>query len=175
MEIAAIDQSMDFTKLNPMADSYLLALRSDHAPVWIYQGKYELNFLTPAGEPERQVVKRYDPVKISREDKERLTERRFGGSAGLPPGFSLAWPEYYSPIADLIVGDRDWIYIKTHEKNAAGETRYDVFDESGGIRGSFFHAAEIRRIKNGKAYAVSEDAGGFPVVVRYDMEESRNP
>lgn len=168
--IAMIKNEVDFSKEDPIKNTYILRLRKDKTAIWIYQKDYGLNILSHEGNTNTLVTKEYDPVKISDEDKENLIKRIYGGQDKIPPGTTLVWPEHFSPIHSLIIGDKDWIFIRTNEKNSAGEFKYDVFDENGGFRGTFFLNASILQIKNNMAYAISEDIEGFPIIIRYEIE-----
>ena len=58
-------------------------------------------------------------------------------------------------------------------KNKQGGIKYDVFDDDGNFRGSFYHGEPIRQIKNNMAYIVSEDAEGCPMIKQYEIHFER--
>jgi len=60
-------------------------------------------------------------------------------------------------------------------KNKQGGIKYDVFDDSGNFRGSFYHGEPIRQIKNNMAYIVSEDAEGCPMIKQYEIHFEPSP
>lgn len=168
--ISKVKNDVIYPDENPLADTFKLRIRKDKVVAWTYPKNYVIFFMFEDGKIIRQITKKYDPTKISTEDKERLINMRYGGKSNIPPRVNLIWPEYYSPIDYLIIGDNDWLYIRTNEKNRSGESKYDIFDERGNFRSSFYPEHSIRLIKDNMAYAVAEDAEGFPVVKRYEMK-----
>ncbi|HPC88568.1 MAG TPA: hypothetical protein P5517_07005, partial [Candidatus Saccharicenans sp.] len=96
------------------------------------------------------------------------------GKEKITPGFNIVWPKYFPPVSSLLVDEsNNYIYVETNEKNKQAEIKYDVFDDSGSFRGSFYHGEPIRQIKNNMAYVVVEDPEGFPIIKQYEIHFER--
>jgi len=171
--ISKVKNDVIYPKENPLADTFRLRIRSDRFVVWAYQKNYVIFLTSKDGKIVKQISKKYCPMKISAEDKDRVINMRYGGKSKIPPNFNLVWPEYFSPISDIIVGDNDWLYVRTNEENSQKEIKYDVFDENGNFRGSFYHKQSIRLIKNNMAYAITENAEGFPIIKRFEISRRK--
>jgi len=168
--ISQIKNEIMYPNVNPIADKFILRIRKDGVIVWVHQKNYMIFLMTADGKIIKQVAKEHGRVKISNQDKENLINRIYGGKGNIPPNVNLVWPDFYSPIVSLIVDDNDWVYIRTSEKNSQGQIKYDIFDEKGNFRGSFFHEHSIELIKNNMAYAIAEDNEGFPMIIRYEIK-----
>ena len=140
--------------------------------VWGYPVKYELFVLSPEGKTVRKIVKDYDPVKITKEDRERRRKDLLGDRE-LPTGFKLKFPKNYYAFCFFICGDDGKIYVRTYEKDERGDYIYDVFDPEGRYIANFsLPVIDFLYIAKGnKLYTmVWEDEKGIPVVKRYDVE-----
>jgi hypothetical protein len=141
--------------------------------VWGYPQdfKYEIFVVNPEGKTIRKIVKDYNPVKVTKEDKEKLKKERFGDRE-LPPKYKLEFPKNYYPYHLFICGDDGRIYVRTNEQNNEGNFRYDVFSPEGRYIAKFY-LPELDRIclvrKNKMYTLVREDEKGIPVVKRYSM------
>ncbi len=131
--------------------------------------KYEIVVFSPEGKRIRKIVKDYDPVQITEEEKEEMIKNTFG-DRGAPPNIKLNFPESYFPFWYFMCGDEGRIYVRTYEKNKEGNFRYDVFNPEGRYIAKFYFPEIdlICLIKKNKIYSlVWEDERGIPVVKRY--------
>ena len=133
--------------------------------------KYEIVIFNPEGNAIRKIVKDYDPVKITAEDKEKITKDLIGDRE-VPPEYTLKFPKNQYPYWVFMCGDDGKIYARTFEQNEEGNFRYDVFDPEGRYIAKFYFSEKdvICLVRNNKLYSmVFEGAKGFPVVKRYDI------
>lgn len=120
----------------------------------------------------RRIIREYTPVEVTAEDKagdkERIEKLRKTNpnlaSEVKKSGSSGVYPAYRRIFHD----DRGWLLVLTYEPTDSGSGRVtDVFDGDG----RFLAQLSLPKIptvwKNGKAYAIEEDADGYPVVKRY--------
>jgi hypothetical protein len=136
--------------------------------IWLFPSTYEMHIASANGETIKRIIKDHDSVKISRADKERMTKLYSS-----PPGFKLEFPENYPAVGGLVVDDRDWIFVRTYEKDGVGKVYHDVF-EPGGRYVARFSLPENERIAAIKAKKlcclITESEKGIPLVKRYAME-----
>jgi len=159
-----------FPTVNPLEVTFKLRLRTDKTLVWVYPENYVIYLMTEDGKKVKEIVQKYHRVEVTSEDKDKLLTEIFGGKEKITPGFNIVWPKYFPPISSLLVDEgNNYIYVETNEKSKQGEIKYDVFDDNGNFRGSFYHGELIRQIKSNIAYVVSEDAEGFPIIKQYEI------
>ena len=133
--------------------------------------KYEIFVVSPEGKTIRKIVKNYDPVKITKKDKEKTIKDTLGDQE-LPAGYKLEFPKNYYPYWYVMCGDDGRLYVRTYEQDKEGNFRYDVFDPEGRYMARFYlpEVDLLYVVKNHKMYTlVWEDEKGIPVVKRYDM------
>jgi hypothetical protein len=150
------------------------AMKNDNI-VWGFPQnfKYEIFVVSSEGKTIRKIVKDYDPVEITKKDKEDVIKLRFGDQ-GIPTGWPLAleFPKNYYPYYVFMCGDDGRIYTRTYEKDGEGNFYYDVFDPEGRYiaKYSLPEIDSLAVIKKNKMYTmVWEDKMGIPVVKRYSM------
>lgn len=165
-----------FPGLNPLEVTFKLRLQTDKTLVWVYPENYVIYLMTEDGKKVKEIVQKYNRVEVTSEDKDKLLTEIFGGKEKITPGFNIVWPKYFPPVSSLLVDEsNNYIYVETNEKNKQAEIKYDVFDDSGSFRGSFYHGEPIRQIKNNMAYIVSEDAEGCPMIKQYEIHFEPSP
>jgi hypothetical protein len=133
--------------------------------------KYEIFVVSPEGKTIRKIVKEYDPVKITKKDKEEVIKLRFGDRE-VPAGWKLEFPKNYYPYYIFMCGDEGRIYVRTYEQDKEGNYRYDVFDPDGRYIAKYTLSEidSLALIRKNKMYTmVWEDTMGIPVVKRYSM------
>jgi hypothetical protein len=147
------------------------SLTKDDNIVWGYAEKYELHVVDSDGKVLKKILKDYVPIKITSEDKERITNERYG-SRGVPVGYTLECPENYPPFKSLFIDDEGRIYLETYEKCEDGGCFSDVFDTDGK------YIAKVRLginpvwlvWKKGKLYTIEKDEEGYMFVKRYSAK-----
>ncbi len=158
------------TLLNPAFN--VRVMKNDNI-VWGYPSgiKYEIFVVSPEGKTIRKIVKDYDPVKVTKKDKEKMIKDTLGDQE-LPAGYKLEFPKNYYPYWIVMCGDEGRIYVRTYEQDKEGNFRYDVFDPEGRYIAKFYlqEVDLLCVIKKNKMYTmVWEDVKGIPVVKRYSM------
>lgn len=156
-------------EMNCLSGRFFLRTGSNGELIWVYTENYELFHGSPSGLREGSITHKFPLLRVTEADKKMLVKKLFGGEDKLPKRFKLTWPEYFPPVAEMILDDRDWLCVRTYEKDAAGRSKYDVFDAGLVYRGSFHFGPSIMEIRNGRAYVKAEDEEGFPVIERYEM------
>jgi hypothetical protein len=167
--IGSIEEERAPYVLNIVTPTLNVRLMTNDNIAWGYPKKYEIFVVSPEGKTLRKIVKDYNPVKITEEEKEGLIKDTFGDQ-GLPSGFKLEFPKNYYPYYFFICGDDGRIYVRTYEKDKEGNFKYDVFDPEGRYIANFLLPGIdfLYVVKNNKMYSmVWEDEKGIPVVKRY--------
>lgn len=162
----------NFRELNPLSVWYMYSAMEDDRFIWGRNSAYEFTILNPEGKPLKRIVKDYDPVKITKEGREKIIAERFG-ERGVPDFVTLKFPNHYTPWYYFICDEVGGFYVRTFEKNAQGHFKWDYFDKNGIYRLFFFLPPEevLYYIRKNKAYSFfNETEDGIPVVVRYRME-----
>lgn len=92
--------------------------------------KYEIKVFNPEGKLIRKILKEYDPVKISEEDKKKMLAQIPEEANALKD--RLVFPEYYPPYQSFSFDDEGRLFVNTFEKGKnKGEYYFDIFDQQG--------------------------------------------
>ena len=169
--IEAIEEEISPYVFNLVSPTLNVRVMKNDNIAWGYSSKYEIFVVSPEGKTIRKIVKDYDPVKVTEEEKEKIIKDRFG-DRGVPPGFKLEFAKNYYPYYFFICGDEGRIYVRTYEKDKERNFYYDVFDPEGRYiaRFSLPEIDFLYVIKKNKMYSmVWEDEKGIPVVKRYSV------
>lgn len=138
--------------------------------IWSVQTKYEFHILNAEGKLVRKIVKDYDPVDFTEEDKERVLERLYGGKPP-PSNVKLEWPKNQLAFMDVTVDDQGRLFVKTYERKEGDKetSYYDVFDREGRYIAKVFLDVTPRIWKKGKMYTFYDDEEGYRFVKRYNV------
>lgn len=138
--------------------------------VWGFPDKYELHVLDSEGKLEKKIIKEYDPVKITEEEKEKVIEERFGGRENIDPIVKLSWDEHHNAFIHLCIDDEGRIFVRTYERVPGREEfYYDVFDPEGKYLAKIPLKSRPYVIKSDKLYTIEEDEDGYQAVKRYKI------
>jgi hypothetical protein len=152
-----------------------------------YPDKYEINIYSPEGKLTRKIVRDYEPIAISKKDKESFVKVAMEEFAG--PVFTddlkklaikqIKYPKYKPAYQSFSVMENGWLAVSVDSVESE-YTLFDIFDQEGryiahfktteltlpaeGIVSEFFFF-----FKNGKAYAVATE-DDYRFVKRYNFE-----
>ena len=143
------------------------ALRNDNSIIWGYSGTYELHILDERGHALRRIVKDYEPVRITEEEKRDWASFNYGDK-GVPPNIRVNWRNNHNAFHSVDVDDLGRMFVQTYEKDADGSGYYyDIFDPEGRYLARVLLKAAPRALKRDKLYTIEEDEKGFQAVKRY--------
>jgi hypothetical protein len=108
-------QSITPGVLNLINHYTYFSLTNEDNIVWGYSDKYELQVVDSGGKVIKKILKEYNPINITDEDKEKLMNEDFG-SRGVPDGFTVSCPENYPPFKKLVLDNKGRIFVETYEK-----------------------------------------------------------
>jgi len=122
------------------------------------------------GEHIRKIIKDFDPIPITSEDRERLLDRAFGDNPTRDQ-WDVRFPDIFPPFRGISFDDEGRLFIRRYERaeNDEGEL-YDIFDEERRYVASQRFTVNPLIWKKGFMYTIDEDAEGFKVVKRYKVK-----
>jgi hypothetical protein len=152
----------------PLAKGILFNVTREDDIIWAITDKYEIMITNSEGELTHKIIKSYDSIEISEEEKQNFLKQP-SLSAG------VEFPKYFPPllVTTIAVDEERRIFIGTYEKGKDGGGYYfDVFDADGRYMTKVL--LRHRRMtpivwKNHKLYTIEEDEEGFQYVKRYKV------
>jgi len=151
-------------KRNPFPPGIYYSVMTDDYIIWGINTNYALTIVDRNGNIKRKIIKDYDPIKITDEDKQSIIKQRQGSRVAAT---QYEFPDSYPPFRDMHTDDENRIFVGTHELNREGHRNYDVFDAEGRYITKIAFIATPLFWKKGKLYCVKENEEGFQVVKRY--------
>ncbi len=148
-------------KLNPYHPVFYFQIDKNDNIVYGFPETYEIQILNPEGELIRRILKDYDPVEISEEEKEEWKKV-------IPKEVGIEFLKHYPPFGTFSVDDEGRIIVQTRERHEQKlKDVYDVFDPEGFYVARFYLEARPLLWKNGKMYGLAEDEEGYQSLKRY--------
>jgi hypothetical protein len=148
---------------NPFDSFDIWKLTKDDNIVYGYNETYELQILDSGGKIIKKIVKEYDPVKITKKEKQEA-EKKYS------PRNKIDYPQFRPAYRYFTLDDEDRIYVQTSEKTEDGSGYYyDVFDSEGKYIAKIPLKARPQVLKKNKLYTIEEDEEGFHMVKRYKV------
>jgi len=146
---------------NPFDSFFIWKLAKDDNIVYGYNETYELHVLDSGGEIIKKIVKEYDAVKITREEKEEA-EKKYSLSN------KIEYPQFHPAYRYFTLDDEGRIFIETYEEVEKGKGfYYDVFDPEGRYIAKLPLQMKPQIWKKKKLYTIEEDEEGYQYVKRY--------
>jgi hypothetical protein len=162
--VTSVDSApiQDIKNLNPFMPPLRFVVNAKDQIVYGYPTSYEFKIYSIDGKLIKKIRRKYIPLEITDEDRER--------AKGLPPAIRAVIPKYHSPYWSFIVDDECRIYAFTWEKSSDGKRRmFDVFDEQGKYIARIPLPSRSLVIKRDRLYSVEEDEEGYQCLKRYKV------
>jgi hypothetical protein len=131
--------------------------------VWGYASKYVLHIVDPDGNEVRRISREYDPVELTKKEKERIAKE----FSDMPSRFKLKIPDAHPPFDWFYPGIDGGIVVRTHEITAEESHYFDFFDSEGRYIAKVPFKFLPRAWKNNKVYFAEEDEEGYQLIKRY--------
>ena len=149
-------------KINPFsAMSLLFELDRQGFLYFGSQRGYEIKVLSPEGQLLKTIGREYDPVPITKEDKDEML-KLIPNASGVNVRDMIQFPEHFPPFGNFVLADEGCLLARTYEKGRAKKEYYwDVFDAEGRYIAKVPIVHEIRLWRDGKAYFFVEDEDGY--------------
>lgn len=172
-ELRVYDTNLDLIKtiatpspsniFNPFDSYFIWKLSKDDNIVYGYNKTYELQIFDSGGEIIKKIAKEYDPVKITKEEKQEA-EKKYS-----PPN-KIEYPQYRPAFRHFTLDDEGRIFVETYEKVKGGKGfYYDVFDSEGKYIARVPLGTRPQAWKKKKLYTIEEDEEGYQFVKRYKV------
>lgn len=164
-EIASSPAPNATKDFNPFMPIGYWQIRYDDCLVYGYPEAYELQIFNPEGVVIKKIIRDYDPIEVSEEEKEAQL-------ADLPEqvAANVSFSKCHSAFYRFVLDEKGRIYVRTWEKAQDGVSfLYDVFDEEGKYITRFPLKGTLHSVKSNKLYAVEEDEEGYEVAKRYGI------
>jgi hypothetical protein len=150
------------SSFNPFMPVLRWELTQNDQVVCGYPEKYEIEIFNSKGKVIRKIVKDYKPVKVTKEEMERLEK--------LPQTIKVSILKYKSAYQRVVVGDEGKIFVMTWEQVTDGDGYYyDIFDSEGKYIAKIPLEFQPQAFKKSKLYTVEEDEEGYQYVKRYKV------
>jgi hypothetical protein len=115
----------------------------------------------------RTIEREFDPVPVSKEDRDKFL-KLFGGTAagaGVNLKDRIVLPDVYPPYSDFIVNRDGRLLVQTYEKGTRAKERfYDVFDAEGRYLARTPAVANFMVWRDDRLYGVVENEDGFMIL-----------
>ena len=149
-------------KINPFSTMNLLyALDGQGGLYFGSQPSYEIKVLSLEGKPLKTIGREYDPVPITKEDKDEMLAL-IPNVSGVNVRDMIQFPEHFPPFGNFVLADGGRLLVRTYEKGRAKKEYYwDVFDAEGRYIAKVPIVHEIRLWQDEKAYFFVEDEDGY--------------
>ncbi len=159
-KIPAPDRSKPYNPFGPM---FYCQVMEDDCLLYGYPEDYELQILSPEGKLVKKIIRDYDPVPVSEEEKVEMQER-------VSPGMKIEFSRYHSAYAYFKIDEEGQIFVQTWEKPDSGEKYcFDVFDSEGRYIAKIALDFGLAVLKKDKMYTIEEDEDGYQSVKRYKV------
>ncbi len=154
-----------------------------------YSDKYEINIYSPEGKPMRKITRDYEPIPVTKKDKENFMEYINTSDEYSSPVFTedlknkalqeVKFPKYKPAYQSFFLMENGWLAVIVDSLRNE-YMLFDIFDQEGRYIAHFKTTEIILPVEtltserlfffnNGKAYAVMEEEG-YKFVKRYDIE-----
>lgn len=159
-KIPAPDPSKPF---NPFMPMFYCQVMDDDCLLYGYPEDYELQIISPEGTLIKKIIRDYNPVSVTEEEKEEEQE-------GTPPGMKIEFSRYHSAFVYFKIDEEGRIFVLNWEKPDSGEKYcFDVFDSEGRYIAKIPLNFRPAVMKKGKIYTIEEDEDGYQFVKRYKV------
>jgi hypothetical protein len=153
---------LKYPNFNPFFPRFTYEIGKDDIIIWGLPTKYEIHIWSREGKPLRKIVKDYDPVMITEDEKKERTKGL------ITSGINIVWPKYHNDYDFLFLDDEGRIFVKTFEKLEDKKTFYhDVFDNEGRYFARVALPTRSCVWKKGWLYTIEEDEEGYRSIKAY--------
>lgn len=153
---------LKYPNFNPFFPRFTYEIGQDGIIVWGLPTRYEIHIWSPEGKALRKIVKRYDPVVITEDEKKERAKDL------LSSGINIIWPKSHNAFDFLFLDDEGRIVVRTYEKLQGKKVFYhDVFDSEGRYIAKVVLPTRPYVWKKGRLYTIEEDEQGYRSIKVY--------
>lgn len=149
--------------INPFSPNIYMSVDDEDNIIFGYSKDYELQIFNPEGDLTKKIIREYDPVGITEEEKEEATQEA-------PPQIKFEFSKYHPAFLRFVHDETGRLYVQSNEKGEGNNVYYhDVFDRDG----RYIAKVQLRQypviFRNGKLYSLEENEDGYQVIKRYKI------
>ncbi len=152
---------------NPFMAFSSWAIDNSDNVVYGYPNAYELQIFSGSNVKVKKILKEYDPVEITEEEKE---EKRKTYSRDAEEGMKIVFEKYHPAYKGFFLSDTGHVLVETLEKTKDEKSIHDIFDNEGRYLARMPLTPSGIEIRDGKYYAIETDAEGYQILKRYSVE-----
>ncbi|MBW1888678.1 MAG: hypothetical protein JRI52_10075 [Deltaproteobacteria bacterium] len=111
----------------------------------------------------KKIVREYDPVEITEEEKNEITQE-------VPSEFKYEFPKFHPPYQRFVHDEMGRLYVQSNEKGEGLSVYYyDVFNREG----QYIVRVPLKQypvvFQGGKLYSLEESEDGYQYIKRYKV------
>jgi hypothetical protein len=155
------------SKFNPFSAMTLLYALDGQGHLYLgSQRGYEIKVLSLEGKLIKTIGRDYDPVPITKEDKDEML-KLIPNVSGVNLKDMIQFPEVFPPYVSFVLADEGRLFVRTYEKGRVKKEFYwDVFDAEGRFvaKVPIPIAHQIQLWRDEKVYFIVENEDGYKVL-----------
>ena len=166
IELAAVEFPISLqSKIDPFSAMNIIHALDSQGRLFFGSLKgYEIKVLSLEGKLLKTIGRDYDPVAITKEDKDEML-KAFPNVSGVNIKDMIRFPVVYPPYGNFVLADEGRLLVRTYEKGRVKKEFYwDVFDAEGRFVAKVLIVDEIRLWRDGKVYFFVENEDGYKVL-----------
>jgi hypothetical protein len=166
IKLAAVEFPISLQgKLNPFSAMTLVYELDGQGRLYLgSQRGYEIKVLSLEGKLVKTIRRDYDPVAITKEDKDEML-KLIPNISGVNVKDMIQFPAVFPPYGNFVLADEGRLLVQTYEKGRVKKEFYwDVFDAEGRFVAKVPIAHEILLWRDGKVYFIVENEDGYKVL-----------
>lgn len=149
--------------INRFSPNIYMTVDDEDNIIFGYSKDYELQIFNPEGDLIKKIIREYDPVEVTEEEKEKATQ-------GAPPQLKFEFSKYHPAFLRFVHDETGRLYVQSYEKGEGNNVYYhDVFNRDG----RYIAKVQLRQFpvifRNGKLYSLEENEDGYQVIKRYKI------
>ena len=155
-------------KINPFEITSVYQFDNRSNIIYGRNDEYKIKFYTPEGKLFKIVQKKYDPVRITQDDKEEMI-KKIPETPGINIKENLVFPKNYPPFSYIFLDEDNRLFVRTYEKGTE-KVAYilDVFDSEGRFISRCESYGLSFKWKGSKLYTLEENEEGYHLLCRYE-------
>ena len=149
--------------INPFSSNLYMTVDTEDNIIFAYSKDYEVLVFNPDGDLTKKIIREYDPVEITDEEKEEATR-------GAPPEIRFEFPKSHPPYQRFVHDEMGRLYVQSNEKGEGLNVYYhDVYNREG----QYIVRVPLKQypviFQGGKLYSLEEGEDGYQYVKRYKV------
>jgi hypothetical protein len=169
IKIGKVETKLPFVGSSLYVFAYMIFfdVQADNSIVWGSQESYRLDIVDKEGNITKRIIKEYDPMTISDEDRFKQAVELLKATSINPSSLKIESPKFRGAFSVIRSDERGNIYVLTPEKDEKKRSYFDVFDAEGKYSTRIALESIPILIRNNKLFSAEESEEGYLVLKRY--------